>query len=305
MYNLVGEFLLATQAEGRSPATLRQYKWHLTQFVDWLEENSTGLEGLTKSTLRAWSASIRDRWEPATCRVAVISTRAFLRFCYAEELLSTDFAPVLKVPKTPPRVQRTVQPEEILSMIERCKTINMAGLTEVQARATSARNAALVVIMFDALLRASEVCNLDISDVDLSRQIVTVLGKGDRQDLVSISPVTVNYIGEWLNWRPTVARDSKALFVSVTGNTPGQRLTSNGLRIIVQRVARRAGVEPLSPHAFRRGGAVQALRNGAPSRILKDHGRWANDAMIATYTRYLKAEDEMHKYSPMLDLLDG
>lgn len=291
------EFLTAGRANGWSDATVKQYTWHLAQLCARLP--TVDPAALTRHMLRTWSADLRNDWEPATCRVAIIAARSWLRFCFAEGMMPADLSSSLKIPRTPARVQRTVQPDEVTALLTTAAQIPTAGLTPDQAHATAARNAALVVLMYDTILRAAEVCRLDLAHVDLGRQHLTAHGKGDKQAVVSFGPETTQHLQAWLNWRPTVATDPAALFVAVTGTRPGQRLTSNGLRVILRKLAARAGIPHLSPHAFRRGGAVQAIRNGAPSRVLQMHGRWEKLDMIETYTRQINAEQEMSKYRPM------
>lgn len=291
------EFLTAGRAAGWSPATVKQYTWHLAQLCARL--TTTDPTAITRQMLRTWSADLRDQWEPATCRVAVIAARSWLRFCHAEEIIPADLSPSLKIPRTPARVQRTVQPDEIAALLTAAAHIPAAGLTPTQAQATAARNAALIMLMYDTILRATEICRLDLAHVDLGRQRLTAHGKGNKQAVVSFGPDTAHQLQIWLNHRPGIATDPAALFVAITGATPGQRLTTNGLRVILRKLAARAGIPHLSPHAFRRGGACQAIRNGAPSRVVQMHGRWEKIDMIETYTRQVNAEEEMSKYRPM------
>ena len=81
LQTVVQEFLLAGQANGWSPATRRQYERHLAWLLAWLAEHgAVALSEVTRSLLREWLAAQRERWAPATCRVAVIALRSLLAF---------------------------------------------------------------------------------------------------------------------------------------------------------------------------------------------------------------------------------
>ena len=299
----LSQFLVAGRASGWSAATVRHYRWHLGKFI--ARTNATDPAAITRHMLRAWAADLRDDWQPATVRTAVVALRSFLRFCAEEDFTDRDLSNVLKVPSTPERVQRAVDADEITKLLETAAHPPTRGLTEPQAQATAARNCALIAFMFDTILRAAEVVSLDIEDVDRQRQFVTVIGKGNKQRRAGYSPDTSILLTQWLELRPHIATDTAALFVAITGPNPGARLTTNGLRVILRKIADKAGVDPLSPHAFRRGGATEALRNNAPTRVVQLHGGWSRINQVETYSRNLNAIEEMHKYSPMKNVKNG
>jgi len=307
MQTLIDEFLLAGRADGWSQSTVRQYRRHLEWFRDWLaEKDSESLDGISRSLLRQWAADMRDRWAPATCAAAIKAIRSWLAYCDAEGHGGGNLVSALKVPRIPKRVQRTISPEEVRAMLEACDRPARSGLSEDQAEAARLRNGALVAILFDSLIRAGELVALDLADLDLPNRRICVLGKGGGQAWVRFSEDTAGRLRSWIRVRSDVAQEREpALFVAITGNRPGRRLTTSGLRIIVRRLGERAGIDGVSPHAFRRGGAVAALENGAPSRLVQLHGRWARLDLLELYTRSMQANAIMDRYSPMIGLRNG
>ena len=299
----LSQFLVAGRSTGWSPATVRQYRWHLEQFI--ARTNATDPATIDRHLLRSWAADLRDDWQPATVRTAVVALRSFLRFCAEEEITERDLSNVLKVPSTPERIQRAVDADEITALLDAAAIPPTRGLTEPQALATAARNCALVALMFDTILRAAETVSIDIANVDQHHQFVTVIGKGNKQRRAGYGETTSVLLTQWLDHRPHVATDSTALFVAVGGPNPGARLTTNGLRVILRKLADRAEVDPLSPHAFRRGGATEMLINNAPTRVVQLHGGWNRINQVETYSRQLDAVTEMRKYSPMKNVKNG
>ncbi len=284
---LMDEFLLAGQANGWSPLTVRQYERHLAWLAGWLEEHgATTLE--------------EERWSPATCKVAVTVLHSWLRFCEEEGHGGGSLVSAVKVPRVPETVQRAVDRHEVEALLHACEEPATSGLTPAQAEAARLRNAAIVAVLFDSILRASELCGLDVGDVYLERLRLAVRRKGGKEQLVRFSDRTGEYLAGWLGVRDGFAAAGvSALFVSITGNTPGQRLTGNGLRIVIKRLGERAGVAGLSPHAFRRGGTVQAIELGAPNRMVQLHGGWSKEAMVTVYSRTLMADERFDAYQPM------
>ena len=286
-------FLIAGRAQGWSAATVRQYAKHLHYWQAWLGEAPP-----TTDNLIAWLASIRERWSPATVRSAVIAVRSYLRY-----IDHADLARAIKPPQPPPRVQRTISAAEVGKLLEAADTRVVTGISPAQADAVALRNAAIVAVLYDCWLRASELCSLTIDAVSVEARRLLVAGKGNREELVAYSAETALRLSEWLTVRPAFTnRGVRAVFVAVGGNTPGQAITVQGLRSILNSLGRRAGVENVTPHSFRRGGATQAIRNGASTRWVQAHGRWAKLEFVELYTRALDPGDMIERYSPVASM---
>jgi site-specific recombinase XerD len=285
----IERFLIARRQEGSSPATIKQYDWHLTKMAAWLstEKGIDQVEPVDRDVLREWGAGLRDQWSPATIKSAICACRAFFRWLRDEGVLDKNPALALKVPRVPKRVQRTITVDELRAMLQVCDENTIKGR----------RDCALLNVLIDTGLRAAEVCRLRLADVDLERCEIVVVVKGGNQDLAHFGASTARAIEGWLEVR-TAAPGVETLFTSVGGGTPGMPLTTRGLRIIVKRIGDKAGVEGVSPHAFRRGFACIATEAGAPSRVVQLAGRWSDIRMVERYTAALRRGGLHRQWSP-------
>lgn len=286
-------FIIAGQAAGWSTATVRQYRKHLTYWHHYQGDNP-----VTAATLQLWLIDIRARWEPATVRAAVIAVRGYLRY-----IGRADLADAMRVPSQPPRVQRTLNAKEIDRLLEVAAIPPEKGLSREDAAIVAIRNPAIIALLFDAWLRAGELCRLSVYAVSVDARRLIVDGKGDREELVAFSAATAMRLAAWLNVRKAVAQPgTTAFFVSIGGNTPGRPLTKEGLQRILKVTGDRAGIDGVCPHAFRRGGATEAIRNGAPTRWVQAHGRWRKLDMVERYTLALQTGDQIERWSSMRSL---
>ena len=89
------------------------------------------------------------------------------------------------------------------------------------------------------------------------------------------------------------------VFVFIGGTTPRKKLTTRGLCIILRKLGQRAGIEDVSPHAFRRAFACLATKTGAPGRVLKDMGWWSDIKMVELYIQALDATQLFRRYNPI------
>jgi site-specific recombinase XerD len=129
------------------------------------------------------------------------------------------------------------------------------------------RDTALLLFLLDTGCRAGETIALNAADVDLANGNCMVLGKGSKRRLVYFGGETAAALGRYLTYsrrlstHGAVTDPESALFLPLHGRG---RFTVSGLRCIVRRLSKAAGVKTsCSPHAFRRTFAVQTLRNGA------------------------------------------
>ena len=297
----IRQFLLSGKAGGWAVTTEAQYRWQLERWrLAMAEKGIDQVDQITCAAVREFGASLADHYALSTRRVAAISLRSFVKWCDADKLLTDGekLVKAIKAPRVPQQVQRTVSSAEIERLFDACEEPVKCGLSLAAANAARLRNAAIISLLFDSLLRSHELCRLVIGDLDLEKQRVLVRGKGGKRSWVRYGAATAERLRAWLDVRDTVAK-SDLLFVGCGGSTPGGGLTPNGLRAILKRIGKRAGVEDLSTHAFRRGGAVAQLEAGAPSRVVQMHGRWETIQMVETYSRALDADSQFDRYSPI------
>lgn len=297
----IRQFLLSGKAGGWAVTTEAQYRWQLERWrLAMADKGIVDVEQVTSVAVREFGASLAGHYALSTRRVAAISLRSFVKWCDDDKLLTDGdkLVKAIKAPKVPQQAQRTVTSAEIEKLFAACEEPAATGLSRALADVARLRNAATISLLFDSLLRSAELCRLVTGDLDLDRQRVLVRGKGGKRSWVRFGEDTAERLRAWLAVRETVA-DSDLLFVGVGGITPGKGLTPSGLRAILKRIGKRAGVGDLSTHAFRRGGAVAQLEAGAPSRVVQMHGRWETINMVETYSRALDADSQFDKYSPI------
>ena len=148
------------------------------------------------------------------------------------------------------------------------------------------RNKAILLTLLDTGLRASELCNAKIADIDQRNKRITVVGKGDKERTVYLASKTIHAIWRYLATRPN--RLDRDPFLVGSFN---QALSRYGLRRLICRIGQRAGVRNAYPHRFRHTFAINFLRNGGNIYILQEI---LGHSTLDMVKRYLKlAERDM------------
>ena len=130
---------------------------------------------------------------------------------------------------------------------------------EIDALRGACRNKkerAIVEVLLASGLRVAELCALDLKDVEMERKIVHVLhGKGDKERTAYLTGIAVKHLQAYL-------LDRKTLSAPVFTNRLGERITDEGIRFILHSIGKRAGVDDVHPHRFRRTFATGLAARG-------------------------------------------
>ena len=163
--------------------------------------------------------------------------------------------------KSVPLATETMRPQE---------TATESDYRKVVAATRSLRDKALVEVLWSCGLRRSELTKLNAEDVNFAEGFLVVrTSKTGRPRVVPLSPAARQALRKHLGGRAQG---------SVFGMTP------NAVRLLLQRLS------APSAHAWRRGWAVQALRNGVSEASVRAAAGWSSGAMVARYTRALSGE---------------
>lgn len=237
---LLKKFVATKRIEGLADSTLRRYYEINRQMLEAIRKP---LYEITTYDLRFYLSLCREK--------GAISNRtldgmrrcysAFFRWLSAEGLIGNNPCTALSQIKYRKTVKKPYSATELEKLREAC---------------TDIRDLALVDFLYSTGCRVSEVSRLDISDVDFERMECTVIGKGNKERVVYLSPVAGMHLQEYLNGR----KDStgEALFTG-KGN---RRLGKNGIESALKRLGKNAGVENVHPHRYRRTLATNLLDRG-------------------------------------------
>jgi site-specific recombinase XerD len=166
------------------------------------------------------------------------------------------------------------------------------------------RNEAIICLLYDTGIRASELCALRRKDVDLGTYRCTVLGKGNKLRTVSFARTTLKTFTAYLGDLPK--QPDEPLFTSDRGKWAGDPLTRWGLLQLIERLGKAAGVQGTrcSPHTFRHSFAVQFLRNGGNVFTLREMLGHTQLDIVNIYVNLAEAdvENQPRQFSPMESL---
>jgi integrase/recombinase XerC len=247
--------------------TVRAYESDLTQFLDHvsasgrIKASELTPAALDRFAIRGFLSTVNAKGQSrGTAARKLAAIRTFLRYLRREEAIAADPGSLVRTPKREVRMPVHLSEEEMTRLLDAPDGDDPLGR----------RDKAIVELFYASGLRLSELAGLDLDDVNLSRKMTRVLGKGGKERLVPFNNTTASALRSYLKDRDVLLGehrpDHDALFV----NYRGGRLTVRSIDRLVRRYATASTRPRVSPHALRHSFATHLLQRGADLRAIQE-----------------------------------
>lgn len=252
---------------GRSEHTRRAYLGDLRSLFAFVAERApdSGLDALTLPLLRSWLAAQAGAGAARTTlarRTSAVKT--FTAWAARRGLLSSDPGARLQLPKAQRALPAVLRQDQALDAMKAAKSGSQQG------DPLALRDRLIVELLYATGIRVSELCGLDVDDVDSGQRVLRVLGKGDKQRTAPFGEPAADALQAWLaDGRPALATTASgpALLLGARG----RRLDPRQARTVVhQTVGAVDGAPDMGPHGLRHSAATHLLEGGADLRIVQE-----------------------------------
>lgn len=265
---------------GRSPHTVRAYLGDVGSFLDEVGAgDDTGLQAVTLADLRAWLGVLSRR---GAARATVARTSASLRtfFGWLERTGRIAADPSLRL--SAPSRHRTLPP--VLAQRSAAALLDVAAVAADDDDPVHLRDRAALELLYATGVRVGELVGLDVDDLDLSADLLRVVGKGDKERRVPFGVPARLAVIAWLkDGRPRLAgaQSGPALLLG----RRGRRADPRQIRAVVHSLLQHVPDAPdLGPHGLRHSAATHLLEGGADLRMVQELLGHASLATTQIYT---------------------
>jgi integrase/recombinase XerC len=271
--NQIRSFIDSLQSEkGYSVNTCRAYSHNINEFISFISEsyfstdNQEGAdllkaEHIESLMIRGYLAFLHKKNKKVTIARKLSAVRSFFRFLLKHGVILDNPLDLILTPKQVKAIPVYLPVDDIFRLLDSIKTDTLAGI----------RNRAIFETLYSSGIRVSELEGLNVFDVDFSRCLIRVVGKGNKERIVPIGKKAVATIKEYRKRLQSEAgiaeEDNGPLFL----NKDNGRLTSRSIARILNKTARECGLLiPVSPHALRHTYATHMLDAGADLRVVQE-----------------------------------
>ncbi len=277
-----------------SQNSIASYQRDVNQFADFIcYEKGKPVQNVTLDDFNAFLTQLNE------CDVAEASQarwisgiRSFFRYLRLEQIIDSNPADLLEMPKLQRKLPDTLSHEEIQLMLDSIDRSQAAGH----------RNVAIIQMLYGCGLRVSELTSLTFSNFYAKEEFIRVMGKGNKERLIPIHQGIVEAIQHYdsqmrrhLDVKP---KFGDHIFLSVRGNALSRIMVYN----IVKKCAADAGItKSVSPHTLRHSFATELISNGANLRAVQDMLGHASIITTEIYTHLDQKHlsDTLKNYHPL------
>jgi integrase/recombinase XerC len=270
-----------TKERSLSEHTTRAYLGDLTSFFDNLElQKVDDLSEVTIAHIRSWLATQQVKGGArTTLSRRAVSIRLFTKWATKKGFLAKDIGLTLATPKG----HRTLP--EVLSISDATVAMDsLATRVAEEESATSIRDCAILEVLYASGARVSELCGLDLDDIDHQRNTILVLGKGNKERTIPLGNPAMKALNNWIkNARPEIVNGTsgEAVFLGIRGKRIDQRTVRT---VVYEALEALEGAQRLGPHALRHSAATHLLEGGADLRTVQEILGHASLATTQIYT---------------------
>ncbi len=262
-----------------SSNSIRGYVTDLESFLKHMEKlGILEFNQLEIEHIRSWLANLQSTGVArSTLTRRIVSIRAFTNWAAANGWLTSDLGANLSIPK-PHRVL-----PEVLNVDEAATVIKSLEVKVAEEpTALNYRDLAILEVLYGSGIRVSELCGLDLGDIDDSRNTLNVIGKANKQRVVPIGIPAINALSNYLK----IGRGEFANQLSEAAvflGARGKRIDQRTVRQVVYEAMKAVGAT-MGPHGLRHSAATHLLEGGADLRTVQEILGHASLATTQIYT---------------------
>lgn len=263
--------------KGLSANTLDAYRRDLLSFQKFCDPSSV------MPTAEQAQGFLDEQYQAGRKVTSVVRRLATLRnlytFLLAEGQVTADPTIHIPVPKQPQALPKYLNREEINALLA----------APDPGRPLGQRDRAMLELLYATGLRVSELCSLEMGDLNVDLGVVRVTGKGNKQRLVPVGRVALEVIGQYIgDGRPAILKGKTSTFLFPA--TGGKPLTRKGFWRVLRIYGVKAGVRnPLTPHVLRHSFATHLLEGGADLRAVQSMLGHADIGTTQIYTHVMRS----------------
>ena len=277
-----------------SENTLSAYRNDLAGFSLWLNQQGQVFCSVDTRSIQNYLDQQHHSGKKTRSAARLLSSlRRFYGYLLREKKIQENPTKLLESPKAEQHLPSTLNEQQVEQLLESPDVSDALGL----------RDRAMLELLYATGLRVTELVNLQLSQLSLEPGVIRVIGKGDKERLVPVGEIALEWITRYLKQSrsvllPVQSKPTSAIFVTKRG----QSMSRQAFWYMIKRYAKKSGIEKdaLSPHTLRHAFATHLLNHGADLRVVQmllGHSD-ISTTQIYTHVADQRLQDLYHQHHP-------
>jgi integrase/recombinase XerD len=270
---LIDSFIFHCQYEKNlSSHSLKAYSIDLKQFYNFILLNEVTENAIDKNIIRDYLKELFQSNKPKTIKRKIATIKSFMNYLEYEEII--EISPFYKMKiniKEGKQLPKTIELKiikRLFSYLYKRKENAVTGIKGNYSYRALIRNIAIFELLFASGMRVSELSHLKTKDLNLSKGIALIKGKGNRERIIPIPhPDILTALSDYYLLFKDNIEDSEYFFV----NRMNSRLSEQSIRLMINKYAKESNIQQhITPHMFRHSVATLLLENGVDIRYIQN-----------------------------------
>jgi len=243
-----------------SPNTIKSYERDLLCLSSFLSSEYKSWKLVNEHEIRTFINSERRRGlSPRSIQRLLSSCRTFFEYLLNEGLIKISPAQNISSPKLAQLLPKAMDAD----LVQRLLDFKPRGITEI-------RDKALAELLYSSGLRLSEICRLNLNDLDLKERTCIVVGKGNKTRIVPVGRKAIQAIRVWLQHRSDLTTTKKTNTEAVFLNNKGKRISPRSVQLRLEKLCQLRGIPGINPHMLRHSFASHVLESSGDLRAVQE-----------------------------------
>jgi len=301
--HLIEDFLISKEIEaGCTVSTIKAYSYDLNMFINQIGDlNADSADSsILRRQIRLFLKKLKDKnYSKKGISRKIATLRSFFKFLTLNEYISKNPMNTIMTPKI--NIEENLPKFLDLSDIETIfKVLRKKGLKTKKCKTYYL----IIRLLYATLARVSELCNIKIKDVNFANEYVILRGKGNKQRIVPIDQITLQYVYNYIKERDSI-EEEEYLILNLRDKPLSPRVVQNYISDI-KKMCGFPNSKFITPHIFRHTGATHLRRSGMDISELQDILGHQNPNTTRIYakndiTKLKESYDIMHPLNKFSD----
>lgn len=270
LQDIIKDYLTFCRSQKRLDSkTLKAYSIDLKQFAAFLTPNYVNNVSLiNREVLENFIAFLHNSYKPKTVKRKLASLKAFFHFLEYRDFIEINPFNKMQIRfREPLLLPKTIPLHTIELFLSTIYSSHANAKTDFQKRQT-ARDIAVIELLFATGMRISELCSLKYKDIDLYDRVVRIYGKGAKERQLQIcNDCVISALENYICIYQTTPKDDNYFFI----NTSGTRMSTQSVRNMIVKYCNLAGIsQHITPHMFRHSFATLLLEEDVDIRYIQE-----------------------------------
>ncbi len=246
-----------------SKNTIVSYSNDIDNLMNFLKQEDLGtLSSVSNRIAKFYVTHLYNHYTPKSILRKISAVRSLYDFLMEEEFLNENPFEFVVLPKISRKLPKFIYPKEMSDFLDHIDISSPLGK----------RNRAIFELLYGCGLRAQELVNIKLNEIDYFNKTVLVHGKGSKDRMVPVHDTAIDTIKNYiLEGRPKLASRTEESSDYVFLNYRGGIISTRGVNLILDKeLERQASTLKISPHSFRHSFATHLINNGVDLRVVQE-----------------------------------